>query len=252
VGVILSGGGMKSFAHLGVLREFQRARIPLQAIAGLEWGAVMGGLYAIQGQVNDAEWKAFKLKATDLPSSGGFLSSKMTPQSISTLHEFLGSAFGGALMEKSKIDFGCPTYSIRADRLTWLGKGSFKDAMTRCVPYPPFYTDNGGALASPFSYEEAAAYLRSRGANVIVLVNVLATGEILPSKLYNEQTVESLVWNEIRREGLKAREPLVTWTINVNTTGFPITDFDDRRQIMDSGAKAATDVVNKMAAQYGF
>jgi NTE family protein len=59
IGVILGPGGMKTFAHLGVLREMNRARIPVHAIVGLEWGAVMAGAFATQGQINDAEWKAF-------------------------------------------------------------------------------------------------------------------------------------------------------------------------------------------------
>lgn len=252
MGVILSGGGMKSFAHLGALREFHRARIPIHAVAGLEWGAIMGGLYSVLGQVNDAEWKAFKLKQSDLPTGGGFLSAKISPQSISSLQGFLDTAFASTPIEKGKIDFGCPSYSNRNDHVSWLVKGTYKEAMTRCVPYPPFYVDNAGAFASPFSVEDAASWLRSRGANVIILVNVLAGGEIFPAKLYNDEYVESLLWNEIRREALRTREPAINWVINVNTTGFPITDFDDRRQIMDAGSRAAADVVNKIAAQYGF
>lgn len=252
VGVILGGGGMKAFAHLGVLREFQRARVPIHAIAGLEWGAVMGGLYSVLGQSNDAEWKAFKLKETDLPESGGFLSARIKPQNVGSLHEFLTAAFAGSAFEKSKIDFACPSYSNQTDRLTWQNRGSLKDAMMRCLPYPPFYADNGGNFASPFSVDEAASWLRSKGANVIVLVNVLAGGEIFPAKMYNEQYTESLLWNEARRELLRAKEPVVNWVINVNTTGHPITDFNGRRAIMDAGAKAATGPVNKMASQYGF
>jgi NTE family protein len=252
VGVILSGGGLKTFAHLGVLREFQRARIPIHSVAGLEWGAVIGGLYSMLGQVNDAEWKAFKLKETDLPSGGGFLSTKIKPQPISSLNGFLDTAFANSTIERGKIEFGCPSYSIKSDKVTWQSRGSLKDAMARCLPYPPFFTDNGGVFASPFSIDEAAAWLRSRGANVIVLVNVLAGGEIFPPKLYSEEYAESLLWYEARREGLRAKEPIVNWVVNVDTTGHPITDFAGRRALMDSGAKAATSVVNKMASHYGF
>ena len=46
VGVVLSGGGAKGFAHVGVLRVLEEAGIPIDFIAGTSMGAVVGGLYA--------------------------------------------------------------------------------------------------------------------------------------------------------------------------------------------------------------
>lgn len=251
VGLILGPGGMKSYAHIGVLKELARARVPIHAVAGLEWGAVIGALYASQGQVNDAEWKAFKLKETDLPDQGGgFLSSRGKPESVTSLNEFLDTAFGNSTIERGRVEFGCPAYWSKQDRFGWMNKGQVREAMRACLPYPPFYTDNGGVYASPFSVDEAAAYLRSRGANLIILVNVLAQGEILPAKL--EDSNSRLLWSEIRRELMRAKSPNVHFVINVNTSGHPVTDYNGRRALMESGVKASADVVNKMVNQYGF
>ncbi len=46
VGLVLGGGGARGAAHIGVLRELERMRIPIDAIAGTSMGAVVGGLYA--------------------------------------------------------------------------------------------------------------------------------------------------------------------------------------------------------------
>ncbi len=46
IGVVLSGGGARGFAHVGVLRVLEQMRIPVDAIAGTSMGAVVGGLYA--------------------------------------------------------------------------------------------------------------------------------------------------------------------------------------------------------------
>ena len=46
IGLVLSGGGARGAAHVGVLRELERMRIPIDAIAGTSMGAVVGGLYA--------------------------------------------------------------------------------------------------------------------------------------------------------------------------------------------------------------
>lgn len=46
VGLVLGGGGARGAAHIGVLRELERQRIPVDAIAGVSMGAIVGGLYA--------------------------------------------------------------------------------------------------------------------------------------------------------------------------------------------------------------
>ena len=47
VGVVLSGGGAKGAAHIGVLKYIEEAGIPIDYIAGTSMGAIIGGLYAI-------------------------------------------------------------------------------------------------------------------------------------------------------------------------------------------------------------
>ena len=46
IGLVLSGGGAKGFAHLGVLKEIERAGIKIDYIGGTSMGAIIGGLYA--------------------------------------------------------------------------------------------------------------------------------------------------------------------------------------------------------------
>lgn len=38
LGVILGGGGVLTYAQIGVLRELDRQKIPVHSIAGIEWG----------------------------------------------------------------------------------------------------------------------------------------------------------------------------------------------------------------------
>ena len=46
VGLVLSGGGAKGFAHIGVLKTLDSLGVRVDYIAGTSMGAVMGGLYA--------------------------------------------------------------------------------------------------------------------------------------------------------------------------------------------------------------
>ena len=47
VAVVLSGGGAKGMAHIGVLKVLERAGIPIDIITGTSMGSIVGGLYAI-------------------------------------------------------------------------------------------------------------------------------------------------------------------------------------------------------------
>ena len=47
VGLVLSGGGAKGFAYVGLLRVIQEAGLPIDYIGGSSIGSIMGGLYVI-------------------------------------------------------------------------------------------------------------------------------------------------------------------------------------------------------------
>ena len=64
IGLVLGGGGARGFAHLSVLRELERQRIPIDCIAGTSMGALVGGGYAsgipaadLEKFVTTIDWK---------------------------------------------------------------------------------------------------------------------------------------------------------------------------------------------------
>ena len=83
IGLVLSGGGARGVAHLGVLKVLEELRIPVDVIAGTSMGAIVGGFYAsgsspaeIEAMVNSLEWnQAFQGPAAAggplLPPEGG-------------------------------------------------------------------------------------------------------------------------------------------------------------------------------------
>jgi NTE family protein len=46
IGLVLSGGGARGLAHVGVLKVLERERVPIDMITGTSMGAIIGGLYA--------------------------------------------------------------------------------------------------------------------------------------------------------------------------------------------------------------
>jgi NTE family protein len=63
IGLVLSGGGARGLAHVGVLKVLERERIPVDVIAGTSMGAIVGGLYAsgmsaleVEAEVHKLDW----------------------------------------------------------------------------------------------------------------------------------------------------------------------------------------------------
>jgi NTE family protein len=63
IGLVLSGGGARGAAHVGVLKVLEELRIPISAIAGTSMGALVGGTYAsglspeeMERRLTTADW----------------------------------------------------------------------------------------------------------------------------------------------------------------------------------------------------
>ena len=46
IGLVLSGGGARGFAHIGVLKKIEELNIPIDVVVGTSMGSIVGGLYA--------------------------------------------------------------------------------------------------------------------------------------------------------------------------------------------------------------
>lgn len=250
VGVILGPGGLKAYAHIGVLREFHRSRIPIHAIVGLEWGALMAATYAEKAQPNDVEWKGFRLRESDIADRRDL--SKHKSKSPADLDAYLSLAFPSGGIEKMKVPFACPSIQsrLKQNALTWHNRGSVKEAVSRCLPFPPLMRE-AGSMAAPMAIQEAAQWLRQQGANLIVLVNVLGPGEALHADVASADHASSVLWSEVRRTLAGARAPTVNWILSVNTSGQRLEDFAARRASVEAGSRAAADLTRKLSQQYG-
>jgi len=47
IGLVLSGGGSKGFAHIATLKALDSLNIPIDYIAGTSFGAIVGAMYAL-------------------------------------------------------------------------------------------------------------------------------------------------------------------------------------------------------------
>ncbi len=69
LGLVLSGGGARGLAHVGVLKVLERERIPVDYITGTSMGAIVGGLYAAGLDAGELERELLRLDWIDVFAS---------------------------------------------------------------------------------------------------------------------------------------------------------------------------------------
>ncbi|QEC54252.1 patatin [Anseongella ginsenosidimutans] len=173
VGLVLSGGGAKGLAHIGVLKAFEENGIPIDYVAGTSMGGVVGGFYAagyspseieyiaasadFQNWINgrfESDYRNFFKKNPDAPS---FLTAKVLIDSafrarlrttIATdipmnfaLLELLGqpTANAGFDFDSLFVPFRCMVADIFSQNAIVLRDGSLSDALRGTVSVPFFY-----------------------------------------------------------------------------------------------------------------
>ena len=91
VAVVLSGGGAKGMAHIGVLKVLERAGIPIDIITGTSMGSIIGGLYsigynaqALDSMVRKQDWSYVITDKEDLRNQSLFDRKKQNTYVITT------------------------------------------------------------------------------------------------------------------------------------------------------------------------
>jgi NTE family protein len=249
VAVILGPGGAKAFAHVGVLHALQQQRVPIDKVIGLEWGALVGGLFANKGQVNDLEWKLYKMEQAHLPHPKGFF--KRSDDTVRVMDDFFSDAFGKDEIQRAKIPFECPARSLYSGVVAWQDRAGFREAMRRCMPYPPVFQIQGSFIAGASQGLEAIEHLAKQGYNVIILVNVLGSAMPVAQDALLENVNYVILWQEVKR-ALGEASKLNVETINVDTSNFPVSNFDGKKELIQLGEAAGSRAAGSLITKYGF
>lgn len=251
LGLIFGAGGLKSFAYIGFLRELEKARIPVHALVGLEFAALPAAIYAAKGQVNDLEWQMSKLRMEDVFPTGLFADGK-DAVSIDRLDEFLGKVFAQAALDDFQIRFSCPSedYGPVPVPPRWHTRGSATAGLKACMAFPPLFQPSSEQAASAFAVEEAAKWLRGQGAELVVFINALEVGPLLPAReprFFRER----VIWGQLRR-WYKKEHKGVDLVYGFYLPKNDIRAFDERRDIMKSGENTGRALAEQLVEKYRF
>jgi len=90
IGVALSSGGARGFAHVGVLKALLEAGLDVVRVAGSSMGSIMAAGYAVRGDIAELEQRVLAFRARDHTRRGLPI---MNPARITAfLDDVLGSA----------------------------------------------------------------------------------------------------------------------------------------------------------------
>lgn len=149
VGLVLGGGGVRGFAHIGVIRALEEAGVPIDRIGG----ASMGGIIAAQHaygygwremlEINRRGWigmrphKAYTLPLVSLLSKGRG-------------ERMLEMMFGGAHIEDLPTPFFCVSTNLTRTEVVVHRSGPLQRALTASMTIPglspPIVTPEGELL----------------------------------------------------------------------------------------------------------
>lgn len=249
IGIILGAGGAKTYAHIGFLHELQRAKVPVYAIGGVEFGAPMAALYANKEQANDVEWQMFKLKDDEVFKKS-LLGITAKNSEVTLLKDFVGTVFGRLKAADFRIPFACPSYNLKKNQVYLMNRGGLDQLMYLCMAYPPFFKPYQDSLSGVRDVTALASYLRSKGANYIVLVNVLNVPGGAKPYTSDSDATDNILWSEIAGFYNKPLQGIDT-VISLETGSYGIMDFDKRREIMSKGAESTARQLKSLTRKWG-
>ena len=230
IALILSGGGAKVWGHVAVLKEFQKFKIPVVAVAGIEWGSVVGAVYAQNLSPNEVEWELAKFK--DIDDWEKFLKAVFEKKSIADL----------------KIPFVCPSVNMKKQNPYLLNRGLLEQLLPFCLPSPGTVKPYSSSIAAMDHIPALVQHLRATGATKVVLVNVLSQNN--QNTYYKSlESIENQIW-QLASFSLKTAP--VDEVINISFDNRKIDDFDDRREILAQSTNLAYDQIKALAKKYGY
>lgn len=267
IGLVLSGGGAKGLAHIGVLKVIDSLGIKVDYIGGTSMGAIVGGLYAsgYTGKQLDSIFKTLNiddLVQDNIPRKSKLLFNKRsddiyalslpfknlkleTPNALSK--GFFNYHFLSKLtyhvrntrdFKKLPIPFFCMATDIETGEEIILNKGIFPQALvaSSSVPsifYPIEIEDRllvDGGVTNNYPVEK----LKELGAEFIIGVDVQ---EELKDRneLQGITTIFGQISNFNTQTQMKSKRQLTNIYIKPKIKGYTVLSFENGKEIIKNG-----------------
>jgi Predicted esterase of the alpha-beta hydrolase superfamily len=179
IGLALSGGGARGFAHIGVLKVFAEHNIPIDLVAGTSAGSFVGGAFACGLSIDEIIKIARKIGWFNMT---GFSYSPRGILSNAPMGKFIRENFPILRFEDLKIPFTAVACDLESgDQIVLKDEGDLELAIRASCAVPgvflPVNDEIGrtlvdGGVVAPVPTQ----VVREMGADIVIAVDLLASG----------------------------------------------------------------------------
>jgi predicted acylesterase/phospholipase RssA len=116
VGIVLSGGGARAFAHIGVLEELMAAGVTIDRVTGVSMGAFVGALFAMGLDADAIDQRCFEEWVQRRPL-GDYTLPRYGLIRGKRVRAMLDRTFGQTTIEELPRSYMCACAELRSGRL---------------------------------------------------------------------------------------------------------------------------------------
>lgn len=244
--IILGPGLARSFAHVGFLKRLKEAGIPIQAIVGMGWGSFAAHEYSSEGSVHGLEWRLSRSTELQSLTKTSLWSSEIKPKSKSQVSNLVSTLLS---RQNSKGPlFGCSLMSGVIKKVKIGGKKNIAD----CVAVPPLLDSGSGVAPYLMDVKWISDYLKSRGINKIIFVNVLSRSTVKWGEASSKmRSSEKWYWNFVENS-LSQQNKNVDHVFSISTSSFGMLDFSKTLELVRTGYKDSEKIIKFLQDEYQF
>jgi NTE family protein len=242
VALVLGGGGARGFAHIGVLRELEMARVPIDMIVGVSVGSLIGVLYADSLDTFKLEWTAFKIQKNDI-FDFNLLNLNKGLAKGEVLQKFLHANLNALTLEELKIPVAVVACNLTTGKRQLFRTGSVAQAVRASTAIPgifePIIFNNqilvdGGVLGNC-----PAEVARELGADVVIGVNVGKSGSALTPQNASPLAVIMDAIDLMGNAQVQSTRANFDFLIEPDCGSVDILDFSKKEKLIEAGRSAA-------------
>ncbi|MGC4129027.1 MAG: patatin-like phospholipase family protein [Bergeyella sp.] len=281
IGLSLSGGGAKGFAHVGVLKVIDSLGIKIDYISGTSMGAIVGGLYAagytakdIEKIVMDTDFysvlaneknrqeSSFFTKATDkylltIPFNDGKFS--FLPKAISKgqkniymLKELFKNVSNVSDFSELPIPFMCVATNLESGKMEIFEQGDLVSSIMASSAFPslidPVKIGDSLYIDGAMTVNYPSKPLKDKGIDIVIGVD-LNQGLASRDKLTSLVSILNQVVDYGIQKDTKEQYKYTDINIKPELGTLSATSYGDKKTILDSGyieAKRYEEILSKL------
>lgn len=283
--LVLSGGGARGAAHVGVLREFERAGIRPSMVIGTSMGAIIGGLWCagytaqeLDSLLETVDWEEQFATGVDRDRNRLFLDQKyeqdravvtlrfhdfslVVPQSVTNVMRFTipflrlfwnAPYHDNGDFDALKIPFRAVATDIAHARVVALGKGnlveSIRASATLPLRYAPVHMDSMVLVDGGLLANIPVEIAQSYSPDMIIAVNT--TSPLLPTTALDKPwNVADQIVSVMEKQFNERATGRATVLIEPRISDHPNTEFHDLDTLVRAGEAAAQEKMPEIRAR---